>query len=401
MSNDRFGCVLMMKKILGITTIRSDYDLMSKLYKILNKDNDIEFKLLVGGTHLSTTYGNTVNLIEKDGLDILLKIETLIDSNSSQSRLKSASLLLQNSIDIVAQWKPNLIMYAGDREDVIIGALLGAYLQIPTIHFFGGDHVKDGHVDNPIRHATSKLSTIHMVSIEQHKERLIRMGELEERIYVIGSIALDKFAEHKLISKEKIKEIFNIKKYFNNFALVIFHSQDIEKEYSHIYFENILLSLKKNNINAFVSYPNTDPGNKNIIDVIKKYENDNNFIFYKSLERNLFLSMYKNSMFLIGNSSSGVMEAASIPIPVINVGLRQRERLCNQNVIFCDTDIVSINNAINKAISDEFRKKISYIKNIYGDGKSSEKAYKIIKKIIKGNYLQKLLYKKEDILEII
>jgi len=106
-------------------------------------------------------------------------------------------------------------------------------------------------------------------------------------------------------------------------------------------------------------------------------------------------------MFLIGNSSSGVMEAASIPIPVINVGLRQRERLCNQNVIFCDTDIVSINNAINKAISDEFRKKISYIKNIYGDGKSSEKAYKIIKKIIKGNYLQKLLYKKEDILEII
>ena len=391
----------MKKKILGITTIRSDYDLMSKLYKILNKDNDIEFKLLVGGAHLSNTYGNAVNLIEKDELDILLKIETLIDSNSSQSRLKSASLLLQNSIDIVAQWKPNSITYAGDREDVIIGALLGAYLQIPTIHFFGGDHAKDGHVDNPVRHATSKLSTIHMVSIKQHKERLIRMGELEERIYVIGNMALDKFVEHEPITKMKIKKIFNIEKGFNNFASVIFHSQDIEKEYSHIYFENILFSLKQNNINAFVSYPNTDPGNKNIIDVIKKYENDSNFIFYKNLERNLFLSIYKNGMFLIGNSSSGITEAASIPIPVINVGLRQRGRLCNQNVIFCDTDIVSINNEINKVISDDFRKKISHIKNIYGDGKSSEKAYKIIKKIINGNYLQKLLYKKEDILEII
>jgi len=161
------------------------------------------------------------------------------------------------------------------------------------------------------------------------------------------------------------------------------------------------MSLKKNNINAFVSYPNTDPGNKNIIDVIKKYENDNNFIFYKSLERNLFLSIYKNIIFLIGNSSSGIMESASIPVPVINVGLRQTGRLANDNVIFCNTDIASIDNAIKKAISDEFKKKVSQIKNIYGDGKGSERAYKIIKKIIKGNYLQRLLYKTEDILEII
>ncbi|MEA2015215.1 MAG: UDP-N-acetylglucosamine 2-epimerase, partial [Actinomycetota bacterium] len=151
----------------------------------------------------------------------------------------------------------------------------------------------------------------------------------------------------------------------------------------------------------FVSYPNTDPGNKNIIDVIKKYENNNNFVFYKNLERKLFLSIYKNSMFLIGNSSSGIMEAASIPIPVINVGLRQTGRLANDNVIFCNTDRGSIDDAIKKAISDEFKKKVSQIKNIYGEGKSSEKAYKIIKKIIKGNYLQKLSYKKEDILEII
>src|SRR5690554_5565085 len=158
-----------MKKVLGITTIRSDYDLLSPLYKKMEEDSDIELKLLVAGGHLSSTYGESINLIKEDGFKILCEIETLIDSNSKKSRLKTASILLQNSIDIVAQYNPDVIIYAGDREDVIVGALLGGYLEIPTIHFYGGDHVKDLHIDNPIRHATSKLSTVHMVSNEEHK----------------------------------------------------------------------------------------------------------------------------------------------------------------------------------------------------------------------------------------
>jgi len=396
MSNDRFGGALM-KRILGITTIRSDYDLISTLYRLLNKDKDIDFRLLVSGAHLSTTYGTSVDLIEKDGLKILLKIETLIDSNSCQSRLKTASILLQNSIDVVAQFSPNLIIYAGDREDVIIGGLLGTYLEIPTMHFFGGDHCKDGQADNPIRHATSKLSTIHIVSIKQHEERLLRMGELKKRIYTIGSIALDKFNDHTPITKNEIRKTFEIKENFNYFALVIFHP--LERKYCHFDFKNILDSLLNNNINAFVSYPNTDAGNKNIINVIEEYKKYHNFIFFKNLERNLFLSIYKNSLFLIGNSSSGIMEAASIPIPVINVGLRQINRLANENVIFCGTEIGSINKAIEKVLSEKFRKKVSKIKNLYGNGKSSKRAYKIIKKLIKGDYLKRLLYKKEDALE--
>lgn len=124
-----------MKKILAITSIRSDYDLMSELYKLLNEDIDIELKLLVSGAHMSPNYGKTVNLINKDGFDILLKIETLIDSDSNTSRIKTASLLLQNSIDIINHYGPDLIIYAGDREDVIIGGLIGGYLEIPTIHF--------------------------------------------------------------------------------------------------------------------------------------------------------------------------------------------------------------------------------------------------------------------------
>ena len=290
-----------MKKIIGITSIRSDYDLMSGLYKRLMDDKEIELRLLVSGAHLSKTYGYSVELIEKDGLPILAKLETLIDSDSMQSRLKTASLLLQNSIDIVAQYNPDLIMYVGDREDVLIGAMLGAYLEIPTAHFSGGDHVKDGHVDNPVRHATSKLSTIHFVSLEEHKNRLLRMGEPAERIYRIGNMALDAFNSHLPISNNNIRSRFGIDNDFDEYALVIFHPVSSEKEKANIYFSNILKCLKELNINAFVSYPNTDPYNKSIIEVIEKNKADNNYVFYKNLDRDLFLSIYKNCQFIIGN----------------------------------------------------------------------------------------------------
>ena len=387
-------------KVLAFTAIRSEYDLLSDLYKLLNNDNNIEFKLIVSGAHLSSTYGFTVQEIEKDGLSILAKIETLIDSNSKVKRPKSASILFQSALDIVSQYQPDLILYAGDREEVIIASLIGGYLEIPTIHFYGGDHVKDSHIDNPVRHATSKLSTFHFVSTEEHKKRLICMGEKEERIFNIGSIALDKFVSFVPIKKDKLKEVFNVG-HFDKFALVIFHPIPKEREKSAKVFENILLSLKENNINAFVSYPNIDPGSDKIIEIINKYENDKNFKFYKNLPRELFLSIYKNAEFIIGNSSSGILESASVPIPAINVGYRQTGRTANENVVYVNTDLSSINNAIKNVISKEFKNKIRYIKNIYGDGNSAQKAFNIIKNLLdKKDYLQNMIFKDEDPLEL-
>lgn len=385
-----------MKKILGLTTIRSDYDLLSPLYKKLNEDKDMEIKLLVAGAHLSISYGESVKNIKTDGIDILCKLETLIDSDSKRSRLKSASILLQNSIDIVAQYDPDLIIYAGDREDVILGGLLGGYLEIPTVHFYGGDHTKDGYIDNSVRHATSKLSTIHMVSTSTHKERLKSIGEAGERIYKIGSIALDNFKNHKSLNKKEIFSRFQNEYFLDDFALVIFHPISEDRSVIHHHFENILKVLEEQNVPAFVSYPNIDPGNKKIIKVINKYREKNTFIFYKNLERNLFLSIYKNANLLIGNSSSGILEAASVPIPVVNVGRRQMGRYAPKNVIFCDAEIKSIRSSVKKALSFSFLSKIKNMFNPYGDGNSAQKAYEVLK----HNDFQKLLYKAEDPLEI-
>ncbi|AOR23418.1 UDP-N-acetylglucosamine 2-epimerase (hydrolyzing) [Clostridium taeniosporum] len=375
-----------MKKILAITGIRSDYDLMSNLFKKLNSDDYFELKLLVCGAHLSKTYGKTVDLIEKDNLDILMKIESLIDSDSKSSRLKTASIMLQNSIDIVNNYSPDLIIYAGDREEVLIGSMLGAFLEIPTAHFFGGDYTKSGLVDNQLRSAASKLSSIHFVSTYEHKMRLMNIGEPEYRIFQIGSPALDKFKTENVEMMGTIYKKLNIKP-FDNFALVIYHPLN---DNSYITFENILKCLEEINMKAFVSYPNTDAGNKEIINVIEKYKNHEAFYFYKNLDRNTFINIYRNAFFQIGNSSAGIVEAASVGIPVINIGARQEGRAANENVIFVDESYNHIKDGINKALKNEFLNKCRNIKNIYGDSNSSEKAYKILKKLEFKDYLLKL-----------
>lgn len=375
-----------MKKILAITGIRSDYDLMSNLFKKINSDDYFELKLLVCGAHLSKTYGNTVELIEKDKLEILIKIESLIDSDTKSSRLKTASIILQNSIDIVNQYDPDLIIYAGDREEVLIGSMLGAFLEIPTAHFFGGDYTCSGLVDNQLRSAASKMSSIHFVSTKEHKKRVLNIGEPEHRIFQIGSPALDKFKTEPIVDMNVIYKGLNIRP-FNAYALVIYHPLGGN---DNINFKNILKCLKEMNMKAFVSYPNTDAGNKEIISIIEEYKNDKDFYFYKNLDRNTFINIYRNASFQIGNSSAGIVEAASAKIPAINIGARQVGRAANENVIFVKDDYKDIKCGIAKALDKDFINKCKDIKNIYGDGNSSVNAYNILKKLEYKDYLLKM-----------
>lgn len=368
-----------MRKILALSSIRSDYDLMSGVYSMLASDSEVDFRVLVSGSHLSRSYGLSVSHIRSDGFKILAEIESLIDGDRNSSRLKTASIFLQCSIDVVSQWAPDLILYAGDREDVLIGAMLGVYLGIPTVHFFGGDHEKDGHSDTVVRHAASKLSTAHVVSIREHRNRLIAMGESPSRIFVAGSVALDKFVAHKGVAKDSLRRLFPPEKKLDGYALVIFHPVDSESGEVGQQFESILHALESRGVPACISYPNTDPGNHAIVEVIHRYEGRHNFWFYKNLDRDSFLSLYKNARFLIGNSSSGVQEAASIPIGVINVGLRQKGRFCGPNVIFCHAERSSIDTALDRVLSEDFAMLVANTVNPYGSGDACDRAYAYLK----------------------
>jgi UDP-hydrolysing UDP-N-acetyl-D-glucosamine 2-epimerase len=367
------------KRILAITTIRSDYDLMSGLYRLLHQDPDIDFRLLVGGAHLSPSFGRSVELIYRDGFTILGEIESLIAADSPRSRLKTASIFLQSAVDLVSNWDPQLIIFAGDREDVLVGGMLGTYLRIPTVHFFGGDHGCDGHADNLIRNATSKLATAHVVSIDEHKQRLMSIGESSARIFVAGSIALDKFVQTKPMSKPELFARIPQGKCLDGYALLIYHVMDGEEQSAGAQFENILLALKDQGIPVAGNSPNTDPGHSAVVNAMRLHETDPDCWFFKNLERNWFLSLYKHARFIIGNSSSGILEAASVPLPAINVGLRQRGRRAGENVIFCDADRAAIGHAITRALQPGFRDAVLRMKNLYGDGNSVMRAYQYLK----------------------
>jgi UDP-N-acetylglucosamine 2-epimerase (non-hydrolysing)/GDP/UDP-N,N'-diacetylbacillosamine 2-epimerase (hydrolysing) len=344
---------------------------------------------------MSKTFGHTIDLIRSDGIQTLLCVESLIDGDSSVSRLKTASIMLQSVIDVVAGWSPDLIIYAGDREEVWIGAMLGAYLEIPTAHFYGGDHTITGHVDNPIRHAVSKMSTVHFVATDEHKARLLAMGETEQRIFVTGSLALDNFVVKAAMSPGELGDRLGIALPETGYAIVLFHPDPSEQTIAAQYMRHILQSTLDHGLFVCVGYPNTDPANREIIQVIEEYRSCPDVFVYRNLGREEFVSLYQNASFIIGNSSSGIMEAASFSVPAINVGLRQRGRLAGGNVIFCDGDRAAINAAIAQVQSPAFRESLAGLSNPYGDGVSAPRALDIL---LKGDF-RKLRLKTEDPLQ--
>lgn len=378
----------MIHKILAITTIRSDYDLLSGIYRMLNANPDVEFRLLVGGAHLSPTYGMTISEIQRDGLPILREIECLLDSNSPSSRVKTGAILLNGMIDAMTVYKPDVVLYAGDREDALMAATACSYLKIPSVHFFGGDHSTDGNVDNPVRHAISKFSTFHFVSHPAHSRRLLRLGEASERIHIIGSPALDKFRAEPHLDKAEVLATLGAA-HIENYAVMIHHSKLGEEDKAAEEVTTILTALRDLGVNALIGSPNTDAGGRHILQVYEQFRDTPGLVFYRNAPRSIFINLLRHAQFLIGNSSLGVMEAPTIPIPVINVGTRQRGRLAASNVIFVEPEAEAVESAIKQAQSPQFIASLQGIVNPYGDGYSVERAVNLILKLDYAKWLSK------------
>lgn len=372
-----------MIRILALTSTRSDYDLMSGVYRALHDDPTVELKLLVSGAHLSPQFGLTVDLIRKDGFDLLSEAETLISGDSKASRLKTASNLLSSAIDLVRTYSPNMMIFAGDREDVLIAATIGAFLGIPTVHFFGGDHAADGHVDNPVRHATSKLSTAHFVSIEQHRQRLLCLGEDDSRIFVIGSVALDKFLSEPVLERHAVLKGVGAKSNAttSSLAVLIFHPVDQEREVAPDLVRSGVEMLIKQGFHVLIGAPNPDPGNQQLMETMHALNQRPEVTYYGNTSRANFVNLMRHADLMVGNSSAGILEAASVGLPVINLGERQRGRMSGRNVIFCDGDRSSLKDALREMQSEAFKAGMATLTNPYGDGHSAAKAARLLASI--------------------
>lgn len=370
------------RKILAITGARSDYDLMYSVYEKLHNDDRFDFSLIITGPHLSENFGSTYQYIENDKFKIADKIYNLVDTNQKIGRLLSIGFQIPTLANALNRIQPDLVLVAGDREEAISVTMTCAYLDIPVAHFFGGDIAKDGNIDNTVRYASSKFAHLHFVTLEQHKQTLLKLGEEVARIHVIGNPALDRFLSIPHLSKKLTTscvglEIRNEEPYF----VLIQHSIISEVELQDKHIRVTLDALLEQGIKCFLNYPNSDPGNFDIINAYNEYEAKYPAIFktFKNLDRITYVNLLRHAKCLLGNSSSGILEAPSLGLAAINIGKRQRGRVHGNNVIFVDNDKVEIVNAINFILFDaSFVKSLKTKSNPYGDGNSSEKIVEIL-----------------------
>jgi GDP/UDP-N,N'-diacetylbacillosamine 2-epimerase (hydrolysing) len=382
------------RKIIAITGARSEYDLLYSTYKQLNLLPDVEFGLIITGPHLADKFGNTGSKIEDDGFIIYDRLYNLIDTNNLIGRISSLGYQIPLLAHALNRIRPDIVIVAGDREEAISVSMTAAFLNIPVAHFFGGDIAKDGNIDNSVRYAASKFSHLHFTTLEQHKENLLRLGEDDWRIHVVGNPALDRIKEIPMINRDHLFSLLESSNWVGqNYCVLIQHSVINEVNYQDELIRVTLDSILDSGYRCFINYPNSDAGNQPIIEAYQEYQRlyPDKFKLFQNLDRKLYINLLRNASFLIGNSSSGLLEAPSLKLPAINVGTRQRGREHGDNVVFVDYNKSEIINAIKLVTCNkEFIDKVQNGFNPYGDGNSTKKIIEILKNV---EINEKLIFK--------
>lgn len=377
------------RKIVAITGSRAEYGLTSSILKAIKNHPKLKLSLIVTGMHLSQEFGYTLKEIEKDGFEIAAKIENLISEDTGRAMVKSIGKCVLKLADVLEKIKPDILLVLTDLGHTLAGAIAGAYMNTPVAHLHGGD--VSGNIDESVRHAITKLSHIHFPATKKSAERIIKMGEDPWRVFVVGAPGLDSILKKKLISSKEIAKKYKLD-LSQPILLVSQHSVIMEIENVASQMRETMEAIRELKFQAIVIYPNADPGGRKMIKVIKKYRKFPFIQIYKSLPHKDYLSLMKIASVMVGNSSSGIIEAPSFRLPVVNIGTREEGRERAGNVIDVDYDKREIKRVIEKAISDRrFKEKIRKFKNPYGDGKAGIRIVNILSKI-KIN--KKLLNKK-------
>ena len=350
-----------MKKILFLTGTRADFGKIKSLISILDAHQEFEVFVFVTGMHLQEEYGYT--LIEIDRCNF-----KNVHTFENQTHETTMDLTLAKTIEGLSSYckevKPDLIVVHGDRVETLAGAIVGSLNNILVAHIEGGE--LSGTVDELIRHSVSKLSHIHFVSNDEAAKRLIQMGEIKSSIYTIGSPDIDIMFSNNLPSIEVAKAYYQIP--FEKFGIVMFHPVTTEANEMKQYTQNFVAALLNDTHNYVVIYPNNDLGSQFIIDQYLKLKEQSRFRIFPSLRFEYFLTLLKESQFIIGNSSAGIREAPYYGIPIINIGTRQQNRAVHADIINVDYSEVSISKALNAIDSH----KIQNTNSDFGVGNSAQ-----------------------------
>jgi len=385
------------KKIAIITGSRSEFGILYWVIKEIENSKLLDGSLIVTGSHLAATHGMTINEIEAAGFNITSKVPMLLDGDSPEYNGYSMGVAIMGLTKELEKIKPDIVLLLGDRFEIFAAATASMIMQIPIAHIAGGETDIANCPDGNIRNAITKLAHIHFVSTELYADRIRSMGEEEKRIFNVGLPSLDHIKDD-LMTREELESSLQIK--FKDKIMVGTYLPVVLRESeSIIELKAIMESLKElNDTTIIFTLANADAGGRQINNIIKKYEKENENLFvFQSLGKRRYLSLLNQSDAVIGNSSSGIIEAASFKLPVINVGVRQDGRIHQPNIINVKGDETEIINAIKKSLWDlDFRNQLKDIVNVFGDGTSSKKIVKVLENVeLTQEFLEKRLVKRK------
>lgn len=369
-------------KVLALTGIRSEYDLFFPLLKQLDADPSFKLGVIVCGAHLTDLHKQSVEQIELDGFWIAERLETLLHSNSRMGKVKSSGGLLTALAQTLEREKPDLLLVLGDREEPLMGSLSGLYLGIPVVHLAGGDSILGGCPDEWTRHATTKMSHIHLTMCSEHSQRLLGMGEEPWRVHTVGSGGVDRLRLQPSLSKEDLYEKVGEGVLADYGVLIVHALMDNHCEEGGEQVKICLEASLKSGLNLFVGAPNSDPGYQSVNQVIQEFSQRPEVTLYHNLPRSLFINLLRQAKCLIGNSSLAFHEAAFLGLPAVNVGDRQQGRLSAGNVSSVPFDADLVFKAVQKAAFDpDYRSGIRKGNTLYGDGYMAGRSVDILKQL--------------------
>jgi UDP-hydrolysing UDP-N-acetyl-D-glucosamine 2-epimerase len=378
-------------RTIGIITVsRSDFGIYTPVLRAIEQRSDLESRLYVSGAHLSSDFGLTGKSIEADGFDIHERIEMLLSSDTPTGIAKSMGLGTIGFADAFMRGRPDLLVALGDRFEMHSAVVAAMPLRIPVAHIHGGE-LSEGAIDDALRHSITKLSHLHFVATADYARRVIQLGEEPWRVTVSGAPSLDNLKTIDWLSRPELEEKFRLD-LSKPFLLATFHPVTLEEEQTGEQIRNFLSALKTLEMPVVFTYPGADAQSHFIIEAIEQYAKEHRFAqLAVSLGTRAYFSMMKIAAAMVGNSSSGIIEAASFQLPVVNIGNRQRGRIRAANVIdvgFSSSEVLS---GIKRAIDPAFRAGLATLQNPYGDGNAAEK---IVKALASVEINQKLLMKR-------
>jgi len=368
------------RTIAVVTGARADYGLLVPLLQAIDNEPTMELHLWVTGMHLAEQFGGSINDIIADRFFIAEKIDMLLASDTPEAIAKSIGVGVLGFAQAYARSCPDILVGLGDRFELFAAVQAALPFKIPVAHISGGETTQ-GAIDESIRHSITKLSHLHFVATECYAKRVIQMGEEPWRVHVTGDPGLDNVATMTFLGEAELEKRIGMP-LSPRPIICTFHPVTLEHERTGHQINELLAALRATGHPVLFTYPNADTAAKVIIDAIENYVASNaDARIVKSLGRVAYCSLMKQAIAMVGNSSSGLLEAASFELPAVNVGTRQQGRLSNRNVVHSECEKEAIANAIRIATSQEFRSGIRGLRNIYGDGHASERILEVLKNV--------------------